>query len=930
MLSLDKITKDYYIGKKNTSSFQVVHALKNVSINFRKCEFVSILGQSGCGKTTLLNIIGGLDHYTSGDLKINGISTKEYASRDWDNYRNHSIGFIFQSYNLIPHQNVLENVELALTLSGVGKEERKKRAIEVLTTVGLADKIYSKPNQLSGGQMQRVAIARALVNNPEIILADEPTGALDSETSVQIMELLKNISKDKLIIMVTHNPDLAKKYSTRIIELFDGEVQSDSNPFKECEQKEVEKTDNKKPHMSFFTALGLSIRNLLTKKARTSLVSFAGSIGIVGIALILSMSSGFQAYIDRVQEETLSSYPISIASQTNDMTSLMEMFMDIDEDADHEMDAVYSNNILSKMRESLLNSIRDNNLKDFKTFLTENTSVKEVIKSENIKYYYGLDLKLYNSNNHNKTLSSGMMQGFGDMGSMMSSMETWSQMIDNDDLISRQYDVVYGKMPTNYNEVVIILDSNNEIADLTLYSLGFINDEQYQELLNDSSKPSIKIPYEDILKETYVLFPNSDYYQLEKVESESSEERYRAVDMRGDTDYIEQVFADESRVINLKISGIIKPKPETVGEVLSGTVGYKSQLVTEMINRINNSDVVRYQIEHQNIDVFSGNDFAEKKYNKASVLTYLASIIDDANNKNKYAEYIYDGLGNYYYTDLFGREESEVKDTLSKLMLASGVAKDEEEANKTANMIYMVYKSSQGDPNKEAQFKEMVITTVLKTQLDEYYESTSYKSNLKRLGVCDLSTPTRIDLYAHDFANKEAIVKLIDDYNKNAKNNGKEENVINYTDYVGLMMSSVSTIIDIISIVLIVFVSISLVVSSIMIGVITYISVLERIKEIGVLRAIGASKRDIKRVFTAESISIGFLSGVIGILVTLIIILPANIILKSLTDISNLARLPILGALILIGVSVLMTFIAGLLPANLASKKDPVIALRTE
>jgi len=607
----------------------------------------------------------------------------------------------------------------------------------------------------------------------------------------------------------------------------------------------------------------------------------------------------------------------------------MEMFMDIDKDVDHEMDAVYSNNILSKMRESLLNSVRVNNLKEFKTFLTQDESVTEVIKPENIKYYYGLDLKLYNSNNHNKTLSSGMMQGFGDMGSMMSQMETWSQMIDNDDLISRQYDVVYGQMPTNYDEIVVILDSNNEIADLTLYSLGFISDEQYQELLNDSSKPAIKISYEEILKQNYVLFPNSDYYKLEKVESETSEERYRAVDMRGDTDYMEQIFADESRVINLKISGIIKPKPETVGEVLSGTIGYKSQLSTEMINRINNSEVVRYQNEHQEINVFSGSKFEDKEYDKASVLTYLASIIDDANHKNEYAEYIYDGLGNHYM-DLFAGDEAVVKANLAKLILAAGIVESEETANSFANIIYSQYKQAKDDPEKAENFKLLVIKTVLKTQLDEYYESNSYKSNLKKLGVCDLSTPTRIDLYAYDFANKEAIVKLIDDYNKNAKNDAKEANVINYTDYVGLMMSSVSTIIDIISIVLIVFVSISLVVSSIMIGVITYISVLERIKEIGVLRAIGASKRDIKRVFTAESITIGFLSGVIGILATLIIIFPANIILKSLTDISNLARLPILGALILIGVSVLMTFIAGLLPANLASKKDPVIALRTE
>lgn len=922
MLSLEKISKDYYIGKKNTETFQVVHALKEVSIKFRKCEFVSILGQSGCGKTTLLNVIGGLDHYTSGDLKINGVSTKEFKDRDWDNYRNHSIGFIFQSYNLIPHQNVLENVELALTLNGVNKNERKKRTIEALEMVGLGDKIYSKPNQLSGGQMQRVAIARALINNPDIILADEPTGALDSETSVQVMELLKKISEKKLIIMVTHNPNLAKKYSTRIIELFDGSIKSDSNPVRVLPPiRKSKKSKIKNPHMSFTTALGLSIKNLLTKKARTSLVSFAGSIGIIGIALVLSMSSGFQGYIDRVQEETLSSYPISITSQTNDLSSLMEMFMDIDKDVDHEMDAVYSNNIMSKIRDSMINSIRINNLKDFKTFLDNDERAKEVITKENVKYYYGLDLQIYKSDDHRNLLSTNLMSNNMVNAMMNSNTTTWAQMIDNDDLINRQYDVVYGKMPSNYDEVVIILDENNEIPDMTLYSLGLLTSEQYEELLNNGDLPPIKISYEDIVKHKYVVFPNSDYYVLGE---------NRAINKRGDLDYMESIFNDENRVINLNISGIIRPKEETVGTVLQGAIGYKSQLVEEMVKRINDSEVVKYQFAHQDIDIFSGNTFENKEYNKDSILVYLASLIDDENNKNTYASYIYDGLGDYYMS-LFAGEEETVKGNLAQLLIYMGTSSNIEEATVLANQLYQIYKfATVNDAAKDA-FIEAMIRTSLKTELDNYYDLASYKDNLRILGVCDLDTPTRVDLYAYDFANKEAIVSLIDEYNDEVtKVLNKEENVINYTDYVGLMMSSVSTIIDIISIVLIVFVSISLVVSSIMIGVITYISVLERIKEIGILRALGASKKDIKRVFTAESITIGFLAGAVGILITVIIIIPANMILKVLTGISGLAHLPLLGALILIGISVLMTFIAGLLPANIASKKDPVVALRTE
>lgn len=920
MLSLQNISKEYYIGKKGTPTYQVVQALKNVSINFRKHEFVAILGQSGCGKTTLLNIIGGLDKYTSGDLKINNKSTKEFKDRDWDNYRNHSIGFVFQSYNLIPHLSILANVELALTLSGVSKEERKKKAIEALTKVGLKDKIYSKPNQLSGGQMQRVAIARALVNDPEIILADEPTGALDSATSVQVMDLLKEISQNKLIIMVTHNPELAKLYATRTIELFDGKVKSDSNPLVRMPPIKEKKTNGKRPHMSFFTALSLSVRNLLTKKARTFLVSFAGSIGIIGIAAILSMSSGFQAYIDRVQEETLSSYPISLTSETNDMSSLIEMFTKVDEDPDHELDAVYSNNIMSKLRAAMQNSIRVNNLKAFKEYLETDAEVGEVISSANIKYYYDLDIQMYKSDDHNRLLTIDPMGSSSNV--MYSSMEIWSQMIDNDDLIKKQYDIVEGALPTKYDEIAIVLDENNEITDLTLYTLGLITREQYQELLNNENAPAIKISYDTIMNNSYVMFPNSDYYKMNGDKADN---------MRNDSEYLETVFNNNERVINLRVSGIIKPKKESVGKAISGTVAYRSSLITNMIDRINDSKVVKYQKEHPTINVFTGNEFTNKEYKKADVINYLESIINDSQNKSTYANYIYDGLGRDYINLFENNSEENVKTTLTVLIYNAKIRDTYELARLYANKLYDMYVMGKTDSTYTDNLINILVTSVLKSQLDDYFDKESYEKNLKTLGVCDISSPSRIDLYAYDFANKEAIVDMIDKYNDTSKATlGNDDNVINYTDYVGLIMSSVSMIIDIISIVLIVFVSISLVVSSIMIGVITYISVLERIKEIGILRAIGASKRDIKRVFTAESISIGFFSGTIGIIVTCLIIIPANLILKGLTNISNLAVLPIGGAIILIAISVLMTFIAGLIPAQIASKKDPVVALRTE
>ncbi|MCH5180688.1 MAG: ATP-binding cassette domain-containing protein [Erysipelotrichales bacterium] len=920
MLTLKNITKDYYIGKKNTKNYQVVHALKDVSINFRRHELVSILGQSGCGKTTLLNIIGGLDQYTSGDLLINNVSTKMYQDREWDNYRNHSIGFIFQSYNLIPHQSVLSNVELALTLSGVSKEERKKRAIEALVKVGLEDKIYSNPNQLSGGQMQRVAIARALVNDPEIILADEPTGALDSKTSVQIMDILKEISKDKLIIMVTHNPDLAKEYSTRIIELFDGEVVSDSKPYEGDSNvnTNTQQVEKRKTRMSFFTALSLSIKNLLTKKARTALVSFAGSIGIIGIALVLSMSSGFQNYIDKVQEETLSTYPITINSRTSDMSSLLEMFAEQrNSDANHEFDAIYSNNIFSKLMQSLQTSIRSNDLGKFKTFLETDEEAKSIIVEGNISYSYNVDLQVYKDETSTKKISTSVFNMSTDSDSMMASnMNIWSQMIDNKDLINRQYDVLAGKMPVNYDEVVVIVDDNNEINDFVLYGLGLISDEEFNNIRDNADAAQIKISYDTILEQTYIILPSAFYYELGNDNI--------ALDRRSDVQYLQNQLSSNN-AIKLKVTGIIKPKSENVGEVLNGVIGYSSDLTRQIIEKNNNSPVAKYQLEHPEYNVLTGHNFEEeeKKYTRTDLINYFATLVSDSadnmfQDHYKFAQYIYDGLARWAVSTIIEPNMEEYYDQFNL-----GISYE----------VFMAYYNSldiDGKINLLSPLIDPILISIYSSGMDEINEKSSYESNLRILGICDENIPSQINIYASDFKNKEDIVKLIDRYNKQAVDGGREEESINYTDYVGLLMSSVSTIIDIISTVLIVFVSISLVVSSIMIGVITYISVLERIKEIGILRSIGASKQDIKRVFTAESVTIGFLAGAVGILVTMLILIPGNIILKALTDISHLANLPITGAIALILVSIFMTFIAGLIPAKLASKKDPVVALRTE
>ncbi len=804
MLQLKDITKNYLSGDNE------VKALKGINLEFRESEFVSILGQSGCGKTTLLNIIGGLDRYTSGDLIINGKSTKQFKDKDWDTYRNHSIGFVFQSYNLIPHQTVLANVELALTISGVGKEERRKRAIEALIKVGLGDQINKKPNQMSGGQMQRVAIARALVNNPDILLADEPTGALDSETSVQVMEILKEISKDRLIIMVTHNPELAEKYSSRIIKLLDGKVTDDSNPYtaskKELDKARTKKEKSGKASMKFSTAIHLSLNNLMTKKGRTFLTSFAGSIGIIGIALILSLSHGMQAYINKVEEDTLSSYPITVQESSIDMTSMMESMMKKDDDIQHDKDRIYSRAIMGDMLETLSSKVQTNNLKEFKKFLESGESdIKDYINA--IQYEYDLDLNIYKQNEDGSVYQvnpSSVLDkiGFGDMlkanqqssslmssSSMMSGTDVWSELLDNQQLLESQYDVLAGHWPTKYNEVVLIADKNNEVSDYTLYSLGIKDVSDFgnaMEKLMNNEKIEINddknsYTYDELLNYSFKVLLNTDYYK--KIDN-------AWVNMINDQEFMKEAVQNAEEI---KIVGIIRPNDNTVASSDAGLIGYTKDLKEYVINKTNESEIDK---------------------------------------------------------------------------------------------------------------------TIVKT--------------------IDLDKPSSINIYPKDFDSKDKIANIITDYNNKQTEDGKEENVINYTDLVGIMMKSVSTIINVISYVLIAFVGISLVVSSIMIGIITYISVLERTKEIGILRSIGASKKDVSRVFNAETLLVGLVAGLIGISVTLLLNIPINMVIKNLVGISGIAQLPWVGGTILVVISVCLTMIAGLIPAKYAAKRDPVEALRTE
>lgn len=867
MLQLKNITKNYLSGDNE------VQALKGIDIEFRENEFVSILGQSGCGKTTLLNIIGGLDRYTSGDLIINGKSTKEFKDKDWDTYRNHSVGFVFQSYNLIPHQTVLANVELALTISGVGKTERKKRAIEALQKVGLGDQINKKPNQMSGGQMQRVAIARALVNDPDILLADEPTGALDSKTSVQVMEILKEISKDRLIIMVTHNPELAKKYSSRIVKLLDGKIIDDSNPYKSSEE-DVKKARNKKDKsgkasMKFTTAVRLSLNNLMTKKGRTFLTSFAGSIGIIGIALILSLSHGMQSYINRVEEDTLSSYPLTIQEASIDVTSMLEAMMGNGEKEEHNDNKIYSRPIVNNILETVSTKLQTNNLEEFKKYLERgDTNIKDYINA--IQYEYNLNLNIYKQNEdktYQQVNPSKVFDelGFGEMmesrqstssmmsGSMtMTQTDVWNEMLDNQNLLQSQYDVLAGKWPTKYNEVVLIVDENNEVSDYTLYSLGIKDIKELNESMEKiknkekvEAGESESYSYDDLLNYKFKILLNTDYYK----ESGNAWQ-----DMSNDDEYMKNVVDNAEEIT---IVGIIKPNEEIVSSSGAGMIGYTKELKEYVINKINETEIVKEQKENSNINVFTGIEFPE--------------------NQNSLFDY------------------SQLTDE---------------------QRMYMATLS-------EAELAEL---------MKNYAENSTatYDSNLSTLGVVDLNKPSTINIYPKDFESKDMITTKISEYNDKQTNDGKEENVITYTDIVGVMMSSVSTIINVISYVLIAFVGISLVVSSIMIGIITYISVLERTKEIGILRSIGASKKDVSRVFNAETLIIGLVAGLIGIVVTLLLNIPINMIIKSIVGISNISKLPTAGAIILVVISVGLTMIAGLIPARFAAKRDPVEALRTE
>lgn len=867
MLQLKNITKNYLSGDNE------VQALKGINIEFRENEFVSILGQSGCGKTTLLNIIGGLDRYTSGDLIINGKSTKEFKDKDWDTYRNHSVGFVFQSYNLIPHQTVLANVELALTISGVGKAERKKKAIEALQKVGLGDQLNKKPNQMSGGQMQRVAIARALVNDPDILLADEPTGALDSKTSVQVMEILKEISKDRLIIMVTHNPELAKKYSSRIVKLLDGKIIDDSNPYKSSEE-DVKKARNKKDKsgkasMKFTTAVRLSLNNLMTKKGRTFLTSFAGSIGIIGIALILSLSHGMQSYINRVEEDTLSSYPLTIQEASIDVTSMLEAMMGNGEKEEHNDNKIYSRPIVNNILETVSTKLQTNNLEEFKKYLESgDTNIKDYINA--IQYEYNLNLNIYKQNedktyqqvNPSKVFNE---LGFGEMmesrqstssmmsGSMtMTQTDVWNEMLDNQNLLQSQYDVLAGKWPTKYNEVVLIVDENNEVSDYTLYSLGIKDIKELNESMEKiKNKEKVEVgesesySYDDLLNYKFKILLNTDYYK----ESGNAWQ-----DMSNDDEYMKNVVDNAEEIT---IVGIIKPNEENVSSSGAGMIGYTKELKEYVINKINETEIVKEQKENPNINVFTGIEFPE--------------------NQNS----------SFDYSQLTDEQR-----------------------------MYMATLS-------EAELAEL---------MKNYAENSTatYDSNLSTLGVVDLNKPSTINIYPKDFESKDMITTRISEYNDKQTNDGKEENVITYTDIVGVMMSSVSTIINVISYVLIAFVGISLVVSSIMIGIITYISVLERTKEIGILRSIGASKKDVSRVFNAETLIIGLVAGLIGIVVTLLLNIPINMIIKSIVGISNISKLPTAGAIILVVISVGLTMIAGLIPARFAAKRDPVEALRTE
>lgn len=1013
MLELKNIKKDYPAGDG------IVHALKGIDLQFRTNEFVSILGQSGCGKTTLLNIIGGLDHYTSGDLIINGRSTKEFKDRDWDTYRNHSIGFVFQSYNLIPHQSVLQNVELALTLTGVSRAERKARAKEALEKVGLGNQLSKKPSQMSGGQMQRVAIARALVNNPDIILADEPTGALDTETSVQVMEILKEISKDKLIIMVTHNPELAEQYSTRIIRMLDGELIDDSHPIdddeyleiraeerarkreREKEKREKKRKKEKMPSMSLATSFSLSLKNLIAKRGRTILTSFAGSIGIIGIALILSISQGLTTYIDMVQESTLASYPLTIQSTSIDISSLLQTFVGSGNNGEeHDKDAIYSEDVLYQLVEAMNNlETTENDLKAFKEYIEaerakEDSPLKEAING--IQYTYALDLLVYtesvdgiiipsdtqqllselladamrenmsNNNNESSGNNSGSIGMGGGMMSMGGGMTLWQEMLSGDDgklvndLLENQYDVIYGSWPNSYDEIVLVVDRNNELDDMTLYALGLESKENMDAIINSAfDKTHVELEkkswsYEEICDMEFRVILNSDCYTYDK-----NSETY--TDLRDTEAGLKYLY---DKAISLKVSGIIRPSEDADNPMLTGSIGYTSELTKYVIENAKDSDAIKVQLANPNMDIFTGLPFKDNTTSLTDEVKeeYFREYVKGLTMEEKAAMYVAimsipseEVLNGMVDKAMEGIDRATIEATLTKVMAQQMGMEEKEIAEYLAEMsdedlfkafrklmeeqVKMQYAAQVAQQmammpaEQKAAALDMSMETYTTEQCAIYYNEvlvfsdSSYERNLRELGYIDLESPQTMNFFASSFENKDIIEEAIAEYNANVD----EVKEIKYTDYVGIMMSSITTIINAITYILIAFVAISLVVSSIMIAVITLISVQERTKEIGILRAMGASKRNVSVMFNAETILIGLASGILGVVVTVILCFPINAIIHAVTDINSLnAYLPFGAAIILIAISVILNLFSGLIPARSAAKKDPVVALRTE
>ena len=995
MLELNNITKVYPTGGEN------VNALKGISLQFRDSEFVSILGPSGCGKTTMLNIIGGLDQYTSGDLIINGRSTREYRDRDWDSYRNHSVGFVFQTYNLIPHQSVLQNVELALTLSGVPKGERRRRARAALEQVGLGDQLRKRPSEMSGGQMQRVAIARAIVNDPDIVLADEPTGALDTETSLQVMEILKEIARDRLVVMVTHNPDLAERYSTRIVRMLDGRITSDSAPLTAedlagaGEQgKDAAARRVKKPSMSFATSFGLSLKNLFTKKGRTILTSFAGSIGIIGIALIYAVSHGMTGYIDTVQEETLSSYPLTIEENHVDAASLLSLFMGrARSGGEHDKDAVYQKAMLYDMMNAL-NSLetQKNDLTAFKSYLEAQRADEESPLHgalSGVQYGYDMDLLIYTKNTDGEIIRSdtqvlmteimeeymgtelsGMNSArqnslFGNRA-MMNSSSLWQELLPGNDgspvsaVVQRQYDLIYGRWPDRYDEIVLFLDENNELNDLTLYALGLKSDEELQDLLEAArNKTTVEYEdrswsYEEICGMEFRTILSADCYVRDELTGLYSDLR--------DTDSGLNYLFDNG--LTLHVVGVVRPNEDSVSSGENGYIGYTSLLMEHLIEKAGASAAIEAQLDDAATDIFTGLPFRDTdgkldEAKKAADFRAYLEGLDDAGKDAAYvrmksvpdpaqvAETVEQTLSAMTRADMedrlvevmtlqTGMGEADIRDyaaSMEEADLRELFARMTEEQFRAQYAAGVVQQMSALTQEQRLMALDTELNTLDDAQCAVYYDEvlefsdSSYEKNLDLLGYVELESPAAIDLYAAAFSDKDIIEDAIRDYNDTVE----ELQQIRYTDYVGLMMSSITTIINAISYVLIAFVAVSLVVSSIMIGVITLISVQERTKEIGILRAIGASKRNVSSMFNAETVIIGFTSGLLGVVITWLLCIPINALLHRLTGIGNLnAYLPIPTAAVLILISMFLTLIAGVIPSRSAARKDPVVALRTE